>query len=87
MDGIFIGPYDLSVSLDIPGQTESSQIIDAVKRVVAACKAEGKFTIIYTDKVEGIQKNYDLGVDSVTYSSDASILSGMLTEIIDQVKK
>ena len=52
-----------------------------------ACKAEGKFTIIYTDKVESIQKNYELGVDSVTYSSDASILSGMLTSIIEQVKK
>lgn len=87
VDGIFIGPYDLSVSLDIPGQTESPQIRDAVKRVVEACKAEGKFTIIYTSKVEGIQKNYDLGVDSVTYSSDASILSETLTSIIEKVKK
>lgn len=87
VDGIFIGPYDLSVSLGIPGETESPEIIEAVKRVVAACKAEGKFTIIYTDKVESIQANYDLGVDSVTYSSDASILSEMLTNIIEQVKE
>lgn len=87
VDGIFIGPYDLSVSLGIPGETESPQIIEAVNRVVRACKAEGKFTIIYTDKVESIQKNYELGVDSVTYSSDASILSGMLISIIEQVKK
>lgn len=86
VDGIFIGPYDLSISLDIPGQTESPQIIEAVKRVIKACKAEDKFTIIYTDKVESIQKNYDLGVDSVTYSSDASILSEMLTNIINEVK-
>ena len=87
VDGIFIGPYDLSVSLGIPGETESPEIIEAVKRVVAACKAEGKFTIIYTDKVKSIQANYDLGVDSVTYSSDASILSEMLTNIIEQVKE
>ena len=86
VDGIFIGPYDLSVSLGIPGETESPKIIEAVKRVVEACKAENKFTIIYTDKAESIQTNYDLGVDSVTYSSDASILSEMLTNIIKQVK-
>lgn len=86
VDGIFIGPYDLSVSLGIPGETEGPVIEDAVKRVVKAAQDAGKFTIIYTDKVESIQKNYDLGVDSVTYSSDASILSNRLTDLIAQVK-
>lgn len=87
VDGIFIGPYDLSVSLDVPGETDGPLIKEAVKRVIAACQDAGKFTIIYTDKVEGIQENYDMGIDSVTFSSDASILSDTLTDLIDQVKK
>lgn len=86
VDGIFIGPYDLSVSLGIPGETEGSIIKEAVQRVVKACQEAGKFTIIYTANIKGIQENYDLGVDSVTYSSDASILSEILTNIIGEVK-
>ena len=86
VDGIFIGPYDLSVSLGVPGEVEGPIIQDAIKRVVAAAKAAGKFTISYTDRVGAIQGIYDLGVDSVTYSSDASILSKSLTDLIQQVK-
>lgn len=55
-------------------------------RVVAAAKAEGKFTISYTDRVAAIEDVYALGVDSVTFSSDASILSESLTNIIEQIK-
>ena len=86
VDGIFIGPYDLSVSLGVPGEVEGPIIQDAIKRVVAEAKVAGKFTISYTDRVGGIQDIYDLGVDSVTYSSDASILSKSLTDLIQQVK-
>ena len=86
VDGIFIGPYDLSVSLGVPGEVEGPIIQDAIKRVVAAAKAEGKFTISYTDRVAAIEDVYALGVDSVTFSSDASILSESLTNIIEQIK-
>lgn len=87
VDGIFIGPYDLSVSLGIPGRTEDALIIEAVKRVIKACEVAGKFTIIYTDNMESIQKNFDLGVNSVTYSSDASVLSEILSQVKEKTRK
>ncbi len=42
VDGVFIGPYDLSGSYGIPGQTDAPVITEACTRVVAACRAAGK---------------------------------------------
>jgi len=38
LDGIFVGPYDLSGSMGIPGQLEDPRVKQALDRVIAACK-------------------------------------------------
>ena len=42
LDGIFIGPFDLSTCLGIPGQFQSETYLAAKERVLKACKAAGK---------------------------------------------
>lgn len=42
LDAIFIGPYDLSGSYGIPGQTQAPIVRDACRRVVQACEQAGK---------------------------------------------
>ena len=42
VDGVFIGPYDMSGSYGIVGQTDSEIIQEACEKVVAACKKHGK---------------------------------------------
>ena len=42
IDGVFIGPYDMSGSYDVVGQTSHPVIQEACKKVVAACKKHGK---------------------------------------------
>lgn len=42
VDGIFVGPYDLSGSYGIPGQTSDPIVVDALERIVAACRRAGK---------------------------------------------
>ena len=41
IDGTFIGPYDLSMSLGIPGQITHPKVIDAKQRVLEAARARG----------------------------------------------
>lgn len=41
IDGTFIGPYDLSMSLGIPGQLSHPKIVDAKKKVLDAVLARG----------------------------------------------
>lgn len=47
VDGIFIGPYDLSIALGIPGQFDHPDHIAAVERVRQVCAAAGKLSIIF----------------------------------------
>ena len=42
VDGVMVGPYDMSGSLGVPGQTTHPKVLEATKRVVEACKRAGK---------------------------------------------
>jgi 2-keto-3-deoxy-L-rhamnonate aldolase RhmA len=42
VDGVMIGPYDLSGSLNLPGQLDHPQVQAACRRVVEACQRAGK---------------------------------------------
>jgi 2-keto-3-deoxy-L-rhamnonate aldolase RhmA len=42
VDGVFIGPYDLSGSYGIPGQTSHPMVSDACRKVSDACAKAGK---------------------------------------------
>jgi 2-keto-3-deoxy-L-rhamnonate aldolase RhmA len=44
IDGIFIGPADLSASLGLPGQTGHQTVYKAAARAISAAKAHGKQT-------------------------------------------
>ena len=37
LDGVMIGPYDISGSLGVPGQLDHPLVIDASKKVIDAC--------------------------------------------------
>jgi 2-keto-3-deoxy-L-rhamnonate aldolase RhmA len=41
VDGTYIGPYDLSMSLGIPGQLNHPDVVAAKKKVLAATRARG----------------------------------------------
>ena len=42
VDGVFLGPYDLSGSYGVPGETAHEQVKAACRRVVEACRAASK---------------------------------------------
>jgi 2-dehydro-3-deoxyglucarate aldolase len=41
IDGVFLGPYDLSGSLGVPGQLNHPKVVEARKQVLAACRKRG----------------------------------------------
>jgi 2-keto-3-deoxy-L-rhamnonate aldolase RhmA len=74
VDGVFIGPYDLSGSCGVPGQTSHPEVVEGCDRVVAACrqagKAAGMHVVIPTQEaiakaVRGGFTFLGLGVDTV----------------------
>jgi 2-keto-3-deoxy-L-rhamnonate aldolase RhmA len=42
VDGVFIGPYDMSGSYGVPGETAGPVVAEACRRVIASCSNAGK---------------------------------------------
>lgn len=85
VDGIFIGPYDLSTAMGKPGQFSSQDVLAAIKRILDACKSVGKPCFIYADSVEKTRKYFEQGFESVTLSMDSILFINAMKNIISQI--
>ena len=74
IDGIFVGPFDLSTAMGIPGEFERPEFKDALQHVQKACAAAGKPSILYAANEAKAREGFRLGYDSVTYGMDAVLL-------------
>ena len=71
VDGIFIGPFDLSIGLGIGGQFDNPDFKAALEKVKKACAKAGKFVIIFTMDPGAAPGYFAEGYDSVTVGLDA----------------
>ena len=76
VDGVMVGPYDLSGSLGIPGQINHEKVQSAVKRVYVACEQFGKACGPHEVEptIESVQASFNAGSTFVVLSSDVFIL-------------
>ena len=86
VDGIFVGPYDLSVALGKPAQVNSQEVSGAIERILKACKTAGKFAFIFAGSKEVARKYFAAGYDAVAYSTDAIIYIEAYKQIIAEIK-
>jgi 4-hydroxy-2-oxoheptanedioate aldolase len=75
VDVLFVGPADLSHSLGVPGQFASAVYQDALRRVVAACRAHGKAPGILLYDHASFQPHLDLGYTFVGIGADVSFVN------------
>ena len=47
IDGIFIGPFDLSIALGIPAEFDNPKFTEAVERIKKVCHEAGKLCITF----------------------------------------
>lgn len=87
VDGIFVGPFDLSISMGIPGDFKNPRMIEAFERILKACKAAGKFSIIFTANPDWINDYYEMGFDMVTYGMDAGVMVSGFRSLIQKVNE
>ena len=74
VDGIFIGPFDLSIALGIPGQFGNPLLTEGIERVRRACAAAGKLCIMYAGSGEAAKRYFDQGFPSVAAGLDIEVL-------------
>lgn len=87
MDVLFIGPYDLSQSLGVPGEVEHPIVAQQMRKIVERClKAD---VAVGTFVESARQSDYwrGLGVCYISYSVDVGLLYGACAEIVEQFRQ
>ena len=86
VDCLWIGHFDLSCSLGIPGQFEHRDFTDAVKAVVKACKKQGKALGRLVPTVDDAVRLREQGFDFLCYSGDVWALQGAVQAGIAEIR-
>jgi 2-keto-3-deoxy-L-rhamnonate aldolase RhmA len=87
VDCLWVGHFDLSVSLGIPGEFDNKIFTQAIERVAAATRKHGKALGRLVPNVEqGIAINR-IGFDFICYSGDVWVLHNALAEAIGQLRE
>ncbi|MCD8082806.1 MAG: aldolase/citrate lyase family protein [Clostridiales bacterium] len=87
VDGIFVGPCDLSISLGIPLQFDSPVLIEAIEKILCACKKYQKESIIFAGAPENGKMWLQKGFDSVAYSLDTGVLIQAYQNLVQEFHK
>ncbi len=82
VDGVVIGPYDLSGSYGIPGEIEAPVVQQGIKRVLASCKAAGKPCGIFAATSEAGRAYLKTGFDLVAIGIDSAVFMAALKGIL-----
>ena len=74
IDGVFIGPNDMTTSLGIPDESGNSIYLDTLSKIIAEADKRGIPTMIHQQTIETSAKAIELGARFIMHSSDAGIL-------------
>ncbi len=87
VDGILIGPYDLSIAMGLAGQFDHPDFQAAIRRIHSACKAVGKLAIIFVGNAEAMQTRLSEGFENILFGLDILNLIGSYRQITNHFQK
>ena len=87
IDGIFIGPFDLSISLGMPGDFENPAFKAAVARILEACKKAGKYSLIFSTATHQARAYLDQGFDGVAHSIDFTVFTEAYKAAMAEIRR
>ena len=86
LDGIFIGPMDLSHALGVPGEMGHADVVAAIETVIAACRAKGITAGIFAGTPEAAKRWIGGGVTLLGVGADAAIIRSALSRVVGEVR-
>jgi 2-keto-3-deoxy-L-rhamnonate aldolase RhmA len=87
VDCLWVGHFDLSVSLGIPGEFDNPKFTKAIDRVIAATRKHGKALGRLVPTVEQGIDLHAAGFDFICYSGDVWVLHNALAEAVTGLRK
>ncbi|WP_236974183.1 HpcH/HpaI aldolase family protein [Membranihabitans maritimus] len=90
LDGVLVGPHDLSCSLAVPEDYDHPLFMDAIKEIISKCKRNKVGVGIHVWDEVGFKKEIEwakMGANLIMHSNDLSIFSGAMAIDLQNVKK
>jgi 2-dehydro-3-deoxyglucarate aldolase/4-hydroxy-2-oxoheptanedioate aldolase len=87
IDGVFIGPYDLSASMGLMGQVEHPRVQEAVSLVRRSCQQKGIPVGAFSMTSEGAIEHLRSGCGFVAVGTDLYFLSQAAKEALETIRR
>ena len=87
VDGIFVGPYDLSIDMGIPGQFSTPEFQQAIRKIIDVCHENGKFCMCFAGTGEAAVDGFKKGYDSITVGMDMGMLIGAYKQAVGSIRE
>jgi len=90
VDGVdlaVLGPNDLSFDLGYQGKADSPECLEAIQKVVEACRRRGKHSGIHMGNLEQLLYWRAQGMTLIAYNTDTGLLYGAASEGLRSLKQ
>lgn len=84
IDILFIGPYDLSQSLGVPGEITHERVIDKIREISDRAGKKGIVIGTFTDSYKTLKMWKDAGIKYLSYSVDVGIFFEACNNLVKQ---
>ncbi len=86
VDALWVGQYDLTASLGIPGDFDNPLFLEALEAVVACCRRRDKAAAMATDDLEHARRLLDQGFRCLAYGHDLTLYRRVLSEGVESLR-
>ena len=88
IDGVYVGPSDLSVSMGKPPTLDPSdaEVVTAIEEIARKTRAKGLIAGVHTDGVKTAAKRFDKGYQLCTLLNDARMMAMSAQNMVRELK-
>lgn len=86
-DAIYLGPYDLSVSMELAGQVNHSEVIRVLNDMMIQTHRKGLLCGSYSVDINSTKNWLRKGMDYMLYNTDVSVLMQKYTDDLKQLSQ
>lgn len=87
LDGLFIGPFDLSASYEVPGQVDHPLVEGAIERVLHAANREALVTAAFVPSAAVARERREQGIQLVALSVDTRLIADGFTAAATEARR
>jgi len=87
IDIFFLGLYDISNYLGIPGEVTKPEILDLFTNLVSKIKKSGNYCGTIANSMDQLSFFYEVGVNYVTYSVDCHVIKKAYKDVVSFTKR